>query len=85
MPTYFITGATRGLGLEFARQLLARDKSVQIIAAARNPATATELQALIKAEPGRIETVKLDVSDPKSVEVSGVPLRRACRQADPSR
>lgn len=67
--TYFITGASRGLGLEFARQLLAGDKGARVIAAVRNPATANELQKLIKSEEGRIVAVKLDVSDRKSVAV----------------
>ncbi|KAK4699936.1 hypothetical protein P7C70_g6318, partial [Phenoliferia sp. Uapishka_3] len=66
--TYLITGASRGLGLEFARQLLASSPNNVVIAAARNPSTATELQALVKANPGRIESVKLDVSDEQSVE-----------------
>jgi len=35
MAVYFITGANRGLGLEFVRQLRARGDSV--IAAARSP------------------------------------------------
>eukprot|EP00928_Gymnodinium_smaydae_P054938 TRINITY_DN38620_c0_g1_i1.p1 TRINITY_DN38620_c0_g1~~TRINITY_DN38620_c0_g1_i1.p1 ORF type:complete len:277 (-),score=34.38 TRINITY_DN38620_c0_g1_i1:213-977(-) len=42
---YLITGSSRGLGLEFVRQLLARGDNV--IATCRNPSGATELQALL--------------------------------------
>ena len=38
MPTILITGANRGLGLEFSRQYLA--EGWQVIAACRNPRTA---------------------------------------------
>ena len=44
MPTVLITGANRGLGLEFVRQYL-RD-GWRVIAACRNPQQATELNAL---------------------------------------
>ncbi|KAI5474410.1 hypothetical protein MNV49_003378, partial [Pseudohyphozyma bogoriensis] len=66
--TYLITGAARGLGLETARQLLALLPSNRVIAAARSPKTAKELQALIEANPGRIAAVTLDVGDPKSIQ-----------------
>lgn len=60
MPTVLITGANRGLGLEFARQYAG--EGWQVIACCRQPAEATELQALAGAHPGvTIET--LDVSD----------------------
>lgn len=44
MPTVLITGASRGLGLEFARQYAGDGWSV--IACCRNPAEATDLQAI---------------------------------------
>lgn len=72
VTTYLITGASRGLGLEFARQLLAASPENRVIAAARNPSSATELSALIAANPGRIESIKLDVSDEKSAQVREV-------------
>ena len=67
--TYLISGASRGLGLETARQLLAASQSNRIIAAARSPASAAELQALIKEYPGRIEAATIDVSDPETIKV----------------
>jgi NAD(P)-dependent dehydrogenase (short-subunit alcohol dehydrogenase family) len=53
----FVTGANRGLGLEFAKQALARGAR-KVYAAARDPATVTL--------PG-VVPVKLDVTDPAAV------------------
>lgn len=60
MPhTYLVTGANRGLGLEYARQL--GDRGDRVIATARRPTDAAELEAL----PVRVEP--LDVADDDSV------------------
>lgn len=67
--TYLISGASRGLGYETAVQLLAQSPQNRIIAAARNPDTADQLQKLIQKYPGRIEAVKLDVADSQSIKV----------------
>lgn len=67
--TYLITGASRGLGLEYTRQLLTLDTSSKIIATARNPATATELNELSSKNEGRIKVIKLDVTDAEQVKV----------------
>lgn len=67
--TYFITGASRGLGLEFATQLLAHSPNTRIVATARDPTNAPLLQALVKANEGRIHVLKVDVTDEKSVKV----------------
>lgn len=57
MPTVLITGANRGLGLEFARQYAAADWNV--LACCRNPEAASELRSI----SGRVEIYPLDVSD----------------------
>src|SRR5262252_8930402 len=49
MTTVLVTGASRGLGLEFTRQYLAEGYAV--IAAARNPGAARSLQQL-ERDPG---------------------------------
>ena len=64
MPTVMITGANRGLGLEFTRQYAADDW--RVLAACRNPETADQL----KAVSGDIEIVKLDVTDTDSVKAA---------------
>lgn len=60
-----ITGANRGLGLEFARQYAAR--GCRIIATARNPAEATELNALA-ASNKNVTVEALDVVDRPAIE-----------------
>src|SRR5262249_293282 len=59
MPTVLITGANRGLGLEFTRQYAA--DGWQVIAATRNPAEAVELNEI--AGKGSVIVHPLDVSD----------------------
>lgn len=59
-----VTGANRGLGLEFCRQLLARGDHV--IATARQPGHAHELSQLAGENPGRLHVLPLDVSNAKS-------------------
>ena len=64
MPTLLITGANRGIGLEFTRQYAA-DKW-DVVACCRAPGKAAALQELAKAHPAiRIET--LDVTNGASI------------------
>jgi len=60
MTTYLITGANRGLGLEFARQLSTRP-GVTILGTAREPEKATDLARLVH------EVLELDVADAQSI------------------
>ena len=64
-----VTGANRGLGLEFARQLLARGD--RVIAACRHPGRATELTALAGAHPGHLHVLPLDIARPASIQELG--------------
>ena len=66
--TYLITGASRSLGLGYTRQLLKSGNHVRVVAGARNPSSADDLQALRK-EVGedRLYILKLDVENPESV------------------
>lgn len=54
-----VTGASRGLGLEFVRQFLAGGDAV--VATCRQPDAADALAALAAAHPGRLEVRALDV------------------------
>ncbi len=77
MPTVLITGAGRGLGLEFVRQYAADGWTV--IATARSPDRATELGALAQAAGGRVKVHALDVADHAAIEalaarLAGVPI-----------
>jgi NAD(P)-dependent dehydrogenase (short-subunit alcohol dehydrogenase family) len=59
-PTVFITGANRGIGLEFIKQYT--DRGWNIIATARKPESATELQAIAE-KYDRLVIERLDVTD----------------------
>jgi len=61
-----VQGASRGIGLEFVRRLLAEPAFAQVFATCRDPGAAGELQALAGAEP-RLVVVALDVRDESSV------------------
>src|SRR3546814_9706938 len=61
-----VAGANRGLGLEFGRQLL--DRGDRVVATARHPGRATELNALAARHPGHLRVLPLDVAAPKSIE-----------------
>lgn len=60
VPTVLITGANRGIGLEYARQYAERDWNV--IATARRPEEATELADYAGKHP-RLKIEALDVTD----------------------
>ncbi|XP_005111460.1 C-factor [Aplysia californica] len=65
--TVLVTGASRGLGLELIRQILALPKAPEvIIATCRNPSSAADLQALAKANPS-VNVVKLDVEKDEDI------------------
>lgn len=59
-----VTGANRGIGLEFVRQLLARGD--RVVAACRHPGKAAALNSLTGEYPGRLHVLPLDVASEKS-------------------
>ena len=63
-----ITGSSRGLGLEFVRQLLDTTES-HVVATARNPQKAESLTALAKQQPDRLTLIALDTGDESSIKV----------------
>ena len=64
MAVAFIQGASRGIGLEFARCLSARG-GVQVVAGCRDPDAATSLHGL-----ARVEAVRCDVT--REASLAGV-------------
>ena len=72
MPSALITGANRGLGLEFARQYLA--DGWQVYAACRDPNAAFELHRLAEASSHKLRILALDVTDPASVKAAAAKL-----------
>ncbi len=59
-----VTGANRGLGLEFVRQLLARGDPR--FGAGRPPGWATPRNRLAGEYPGRLQVLPLDLADPRT-------------------
>jgi NAD(P)-dependent dehydrogenase (short-subunit alcohol dehydrogenase family) len=72
MPSALITGANRGLGLEFARQYLA--EGWQVYVTCRDPDSASELQRLADASDDKLQILALDVTDPASVKSAAAEL-----------
>jgi len=66
MRTVFITGANRGLGLEFVRQYVAQGDIVH--ACCRRPGGAAELKALEKANRATLHVHALDVTRTEAVQ-----------------
>ncbi|KAK4509878.1 uncharacterized protein ATC70_007182 [Mucor velutinosus] len=64
--TYVVTGASRGLGLEFVHQLAAKGNTV--FACARNPDSATGLQKLVDNK--HVFAIKLDVDSHESIKAA---------------
>ena len=72
MPSTLITGANRGLGLEFGRQYLA--DGWQVYAACRNPHSASELRRLAGASDDKLQILALYVTDPMSVQAAAAEI-----------
>jgi len=73
MSTVLITGANRGLGLEFARQYAA--EGWQVLATCRTPKAAKELQQLAADGRGRIRVLEMDVTDVASVRAAAATIK----------
>jgi NAD(P)-dependent dehydrogenase (short-subunit alcohol dehydrogenase family) len=66
MDSVLITGAGRGIGLEFARQYAA--DGWQVFACCRNPAGAEELNTLSKTPGVKLSIHKMDTTDEASIK-----------------
>ena len=65
MAQVLVTGANRGLGLEFVRQLLARGD--RVLATCRAPGRAIELTRMAGEHPGRLTVLPLEVASMRSI------------------
>ncbi|HJM71561.1 MAG TPA: SDR family NAD(P)-dependent oxidoreductase, partial [Gammaproteobacteria bacterium] len=75
--TVFITGANRGIGLEFTKQYL--EKGWTVIATARKPDKAEDLNQLQNQYPEHLSIQQLDVTDHDRIdalakELEGQPI-----------
>ncbi|KAH9204058.1 hypothetical protein DL95DRAFT_471830 [Leptodontidium sp. 2 PMI_412] len=75
MPSYLITGSSRGLGLGFVSELL-QDPQNYVIASARSTSSTPELQALLKQHPEKSAFVQLDIADPASIEKAALEVAK---------
>ncbi|KAL7924891.1 NAD(P)-binding protein [Trichoderma austrokoningii] len=66
MPSYAITGASKGLGRELVRQLALQSPSNTVLAIVRSADASSPLAALAKAHPN-IHIIAGNVTDPQSI------------------
>lgn len=71
----FLTGANRGIGLEYARQLAGA--GWRVFASCRAPEEARELAALADERPDRVTVVGCDVADDGSVRAAAAAVAEA--------
>jgi NAD(P)-dependent dehydrogenase (short-subunit alcohol dehydrogenase family) len=76
-----VVGASRGLGLEFCRQLGSRGATVY--ATYRGEQAPSALAALVTANPGRVHALPLDVCDDASVEAALARIVKLAKTARP--
>ena len=69
MATILVTGANRGIGLEFVRQYA--EAADAVIAVARGPASARELAAIAERSDGRVSVLRADVGDDAAMAALG--------------
>lgn len=77
MSTVMVTGANRGLGLGLTKKALALGH--RVLATARDPDNAPDLQALAAASPGKLTLHRLDLGDFAAIdrfaaELAGTPI-----------
>jgi len=66
MPSYVVTGASRGIGLQFVRTLSA-DKNNTVFGIVRNPATAKELTSLGRSN---VHVLQTSITDHKGLKAA---------------
>ena len=76
---FVVTGASRGIGLQFVKSLLERCRG-KIIACCRAPTP--ELTALMEESSSRVEMVTLDLEDQGSIAAAGKQIRDTYDRAD---
>ncbi|CAL5223686.1 g6237 [Coccomyxa viridis] len=76
-----VQGASRGLGLEFVKQLLDKPDH-RVVATCRNPDGAAELQELQGRSSGRLDIVQLDCTDEGSIAEAASQVSGSHRHLD---
>ncbi|PKU77861.1 uncharacterized protein LOC110092780 [Dendrobium catenatum] len=72
-----VQGASRGIGLEFVRQLLEKSNKGHVIATCRNPGGATNLLELKEKFGDRLKVLPLDVTDESTIEAAATSVKES--------
>ncbi|KAJ6847043.1 uncharacterized protein M6B38_284550 [Iris pallida] len=70
-----VQGASRGIGLEFVRQLLEKNDKGQVVATCRNPDGATGLLELKRKFMERLNILPLDVRNESTIEAAAASVK----------
>ena len=75
-----LTGASRGLGLEFTRIWLEQEN--QVFALTRQPEASPGLKELMELHQGKLLPVPCDVADDRSVQKAAATVQESCDRLD---
>lgn len=78
--TVLITGASQGIGLEFARQYFAM--GWKVAATVLHEGDEKDLLAIAQADPSRLKIFRLDVSSPDSISACAARVQKSFSQLD---
>ena len=82
---YTVTGANRGIGLQFVKSLLERTKGT-VVACCRSPENASSLDAIKMSLPenkrSRLQIQKLDIEDQASIEKAAEAIKSTYGRVD---
>lgn len=70
-----VQGASRGIGLEFVRQLLEKNDKGHVVATCRNPDGSTSLLELKRRFKERLSILQLDLTNESTIEASAESVR----------
>ncbi|XP_047458497.1 C-factor [Mugil cephalus] len=77
-----IQGASRGLGLEFCKNILKNKSLASVIATCRNPDGAAELRGLAGQHPGRLTVLQLDVNHEEDIREAAERVKKSFGRLD---